>query len=60
MSVFSGKKPDRSRYPTFSDKYWDIIEGCWSAIPETRPSAEEVFKVIGDELQYLSSYRADS
>jgi hypothetical protein len=51
MSIFNGKKPDRSRYPPVPDKYWNFIEHCWSNVPEDRPSAGSAVEVIREELQ---------
>jgi hypothetical protein len=44
----------RSRYPAFSDKYWEFIEACWSSEPPDRPSAEKVVEVIMGEYESLS------
>jgi hypothetical protein len=54
MSISNGKKPNRSRYPPVSDKYWDFIEHCWSNAPEDRPSAGSAVEVTMDELESLS------
>ncbi|KAG2753698.1 kinase-like protein, partial [Suillus brevipes Sb2] len=52
--ISSGVKPLRSRYPALSDKYWHPIEECWSAVPQDRPLAERVIRVIGDEQDLLA------
>jgi len=49
------KKADRSRYPTFSSKYWDLIDACRSVAPDDRPSVERVAEEIRNELDSLSS-----
>jgi hypothetical protein len=53
--MYNGEKPDRSRYPTFSSKYWDLIDECRSVAPHDRPSVESVAEEIRNELNSLSS-----
>ncbi|KAJ8585674.1 kinase-like protein [Rhizopogon salebrosus TDB-379] len=55
LSMYNGEKPDRSRYPTFSSKYWDLIDECRSVAPHDRPSVESVAEEIRNELNSLSS-----
>jgi hypothetical protein len=57
MSIFNGKKPDRSRYPVVSDKYWDFIEHCWSNAPENRPSAGSAVELTREELHEESLFK---
>jgi hypothetical protein len=49
-SMCNGEKPDRSRYPAFSSKYWDLIDECRSVAPHDRPSVEVVAEVIENKL----------
>ncbi|KAJ8589883.1 kinase-like protein [Rhizopogon salebrosus TDB-379] len=56
----SGKKTDRSRYPTLSSKYWDLIDACRSVVPDDRPSVERVAEEIRNVLESLSSSSATS
>jgi hypothetical protein len=58
--IFNGKKPVRLRYPVVLDKYWDLIEQCWSNCPEDRLLVESVVEVIRDELKLLSDSSDDS
>ncbi|KAG1779930.1 kinase-like domain-containing protein [Suillus placidus] len=53
--IGNGVKPLRSRYPAFSDKYWHLIEECWSIAPQNRPLVDRVVRMIGDEQDSLSS-----
>jgi hypothetical protein len=53
-------KPDRSRYPEFSDEYWFFMEECWSALAKDRPSSERILEVIGNNLDSLSVSNAES
>jgi len=55
LAIGTGVKPSRSRYPTFSDKYWGFIEECWSVVAQDRPSAERVLGLVRDELYLLST-----
>ncbi|KAG1748383.1 kinase-like protein [Suillus paluster] len=48
------EKPSRSRYPEQPDKYWDLIEQCWSTDPLKRPSTEGIDEVIKNEFLSLS------
>ncbi|KAJ8589062.1 kinase-like protein [Rhizopogon salebrosus TDB-379] len=57
--IYTLEKPARSRYPAISDKYWHFIEQCWSGEPQERPPTERVVEVVRDELDLLSSSRAD-
>jgi hypothetical protein len=59
MSIFNGKKPDRSRYLVVPDKYWYFLEQCWSAVTHDRPSAERVVEMIRDELDSLTNSSVD-
>ncbi|KAJ8582186.1 hypothetical protein M405DRAFT_578720 [Rhizopogon salebrosus TDB-379] len=54
LCIGTGVKPLRSRYPRISDRHWEFIEGCWSAVIQDRPSAERAAEVIRDELDSLS------
>jgi len=58
LLAFAGKKPNRSRYPAFSNDYWHFIEECWSDAPGNHPSADRVVEVIKDKLDSLSSFSA--
>ncbi|KAG0703878.1 kinase-like domain-containing protein [Suillus ampliporus] len=49
--------PSRSRYPVLSDKYWQVIEQCWSANPQDRPSTESLDREIRNEFDSLSGSR---
>ncbi|KAG0703883.1 kinase-like domain-containing protein [Suillus ampliporus] len=40
LCIAKSEKPSRSRYPVLPDKYWHLIEQCWSADPQDRPSTE--------------------
>ncbi|KAG1755340.1 kinase-like domain-containing protein [Suillus lakei] len=54
LCIAKSEKPSRARYPVLPDKYWDIIEQCWSTDPEDRPSTERVDCIIGDEFCSLN------
>ncbi|OAX38599.1 kinase-like protein [Rhizopogon vinicolor AM-OR11-026] len=58
-SIYTGERPDRSRYPVFSDKHWRFIEECWSTAAQDRPSTERVVEMIREELDLLSSSSAE-
>jgi len=58
--IYTEEKPDRSRYPALSEKYWDFIEECWSTATHDRPSTDRVVQVISDELNLLTSSSNDS
>ncbi|KAG0703873.1 kinase-like domain-containing protein [Suillus ampliporus] len=51
------EKPSRSRYPVLPDKYWHVIEQCWSANPQDRPSTEPLDREIRNEFDSLSESR---
>ncbi|KAJ8587643.1 kinase-like protein [Rhizopogon salebrosus TDB-379] len=58
--IYTGEKPNRSRYPALSGKYWDFIEECWSTATHDRPSTDKVAQVISDEFDSLSSFTNSS
>ncbi|KAJ8581389.1 kinase-like protein [Rhizopogon salebrosus TDB-379] len=58
--IYTGEKPNRSRYSALSGKYWDFIEKCWSAATDDRPSTDKVVQVISDEFDSLSSSASGS
>jgi hypothetical protein len=60
LSMCNGEKPDRSRYPAISSKYWDLIDECRSVAPHDRPSVERVAEEIENELVSLSNSSATS
>ncbi|KAJ8591267.1 kinase-like protein [Rhizopogon salebrosus TDB-379] len=60
LSVGGGVKPDRSRYPEFSDEYWFFMKECWSAVDKDRPSSERILEVIGNSLVSLSVSNTES
>ncbi|KAJ8583002.1 kinase-like protein [Rhizopogon salebrosus TDB-379] len=53
--IYTGEKPDRSRYSALSGKYWDFIEECWLTATDGRPSTDKVVQVISDEFNSLFS-----
>jgi len=55
LAIGNNVKPLRTRYPSFSDKYWSFIEECWSVVAQNRPSAERILELVRDELDLLST-----
>ncbi|KAG0701412.1 kinase-like protein [Suillus ampliporus] len=53
LCIAKSEKPPRSRYPAMPDKYWHIIEQCWSSDPQGRPSTERVDEVVRNEFHLL-------
>ncbi|KAG1801259.1 kinase-like domain-containing protein [Suillus variegatus] len=49
--------PSRARYPELPERYWQLIEQCWSTRPWERPSAEGADAMIKNELYSLSRAR---
>ncbi|KAG0703871.1 kinase-like domain-containing protein [Suillus ampliporus] len=54
LCIAKSETPSRSRYPALPDKYWHIIEQCWSTDPQERPSTEGVDGDIRNEFYSLS------
>ncbi|KAG1747625.1 kinase-like domain-containing protein, partial [Suillus lakei] len=53
-STFRSQTPSRSRYPVLPEKYWELIERCWSTHPWDRPSTKGVDEEIRNEYCSLS------
>ncbi|KAG1735060.1 kinase-like domain-containing protein [Suillus lakei] len=54
LCIANSEKPDRTRYPVLLDRYWKIIERCWSTVSQDRPLTEEVEEEIRNEFDSLS------
>ncbi|KAG1843272.1 kinase-like domain-containing protein [Suillus subalutaceus] len=54
LSIARSQMPSRSRYPALPDKYWSLIQQCWSTEPRDRPSTENVDGTIRNEFHSLS------
>ncbi|KAG1888535.1 kinase-like domain-containing protein [Suillus subluteus] len=54
ICIANWEKPDRTFYPVILDRYWQLIERCWSTLPQDCPSAEEVEGDITNEFNSLS------
>ncbi|KAG2143612.1 kinase-like domain-containing protein [Suillus clintonianus] len=55
LCIAKSQTPSRSRYPPLPDKYWELIEQCWSTDPRDRPSTEGADGVIRNEFYTLST-----
>ena len=44
LNVMSGKRPPRE--VQFTDNVWEMLERCWGAEPDARPSIEEVLQCL--------------
>jgi len=48
--ILNGERPARPRGEQsvwFTDELWEMLELCWTARPERRPSIETVFECLG-------------
>ncbi|KIK40073.1 hypothetical protein CY34DRAFT_807560 [Suillus luteus UH-Slu-Lm8-n1] len=57
LCIAKSEKPVRSRYLELPEKYWPIIEQCWSTDPGDRPSTEGADVMIRNEFYALSRSR---
>ncbi|KAG1873605.1 kinase-like protein [Suillus subalutaceus] len=49
--------PSRARYPEIPEKYWTLMEQCWSTKPLERPSTEGVDVTIRNEFHLYNQRR---
>ncbi|KAG2115765.1 kinase-like domain-containing protein [Suillus discolor] len=54
LCIAKSQTPSRSRYPELPEKYWQLIEQCWSTHPQDRPSTEGADVTIRNEFYSLS------
>ncbi|KAG2341993.1 kinase-like protein [Suillus weaverae] len=54
LCIAKSQTPSRSRYPALPEKYWELIEQCWSTDPRDRPSTEGAEGAIRNEFYSLS------
>ncbi|KAG1806415.1 kinase-like domain-containing protein [Suillus plorans] len=54
LCIVRSQTPPRSRYLELPEKYWQLIEQCWSTDPQDRPSAEGADVMIRNEFYSLS------
>ncbi|KAG2361620.1 kinase-like domain-containing protein [Suillus spraguei] len=57
LCIAKSQNPSRARYPEFAERYWELIEQCWSPDPSDRPSTEGVDTTIRNEFYSLSRPR---
>ena len=46
QKVIAGERPGRPEGAWFTDDLWGMLELCWAARPENRPSIEAVFECL--------------
>ncbi|KDQ56250.1 hypothetical protein JAAARDRAFT_306463 [Jaapia argillacea MUCL 33604] len=58
IAVIAGQRPDRPSAEEcgrfFSDRFWCLLEKCWSHQPEARPSSQDVCATMTALLTYES------
>ncbi|KAG2073654.1 kinase-like protein [Suillus decipiens] len=57
LCIAKSQTPFRTRYPELPEKYWPLIEQCWSTDPRDRPSTEGADVRIRNEYYSLSRSR---
>jgi hypothetical protein len=58
MYILSGGRPKRELLPQINDGIWEMLEMCWHAVPNRRPSMATLSEIFTSSMHLTNAERA--